>query len=256
MRAIGSIKGKSVDPKFSIDPGKSSDALFSVRWRGSKLYGVNFTVDATVQEIKSDAGGQLQFGDEHLLEFTNVKTGLFVVPKGEPADFLKICREGPFSSEVTHSAVSGTKGHLMKVEMTVKFTNTSDQPIILAYEYASGFGIDNKDDQYSISRPGAPDRSFTGIGMINSRQANPEFALKPGESKVAKFSVIRDWGSQPYGDSLRYFATIATLKVMPSGQIIVDRRWLLAVGGASAQPGGSVSLKDAANKIIGLFKKN
>lgn len=256
VRGLGAIKSNRVDTKFTLAPGAESDAQFIVFFRGSGLRGVVYTVDATVREINQLAGDQLQLGSEHLLEFTNVKSGYQQKPEGSPDSFFKVCNAGPFTVQATHSTITGKAGRgLMTVTMTLKFTNTSDQPLILAYQDGSGLAVDDKGNGYGPCRPGAPDHSYSGIGVVKSNSADPSFTLKPGESKTARFSVIRDWQKQAYGSDITYFVAIRELKIMPSGQIIEGRQYVVGIDGISGTPGASLSLADAAKDILGILGK-
>jgi hypothetical protein len=76
VRGIAEITGgRDFDPKFTIQPGQTSDARFefSWKWNGRDIIGqAAWDIDLTVREVNEVAPGQYRFGQEHALQFRTV----------------------------------------------------------------------------------------------------------------------------------------------------------------------------------------
>jgi len=71
VRGIGVITSNVFDPKFTLQPGESSDARFEFVWSPSRneIFGTRFEVELSVREIDPLVGGQFRLGKEHALHF-------------------------------------------------------------------------------------------------------------------------------------------------------------------------------------------
>lgn len=184
---------------------------------------------------------------------------------------------GTFIGEVLQVSPSAmVKGARHQVlTLNIRFRNVSDRPIILAYQNASGTGRDNFGNQFFYGRAGAADGSVKGIGVVDSRKADPQFALAPGEARSATFSVIRFNAAPPIGESFAYDVVIDELQIMPGQQIRTLRQNSVtftnlvpggftgttvgdAGNGAANGAGNEVPAAqavDVADKMINLFNK-
>jgi hypothetical protein len=72
VRGIGEITSSRFDPKFTLQPGETSDARFELVWSPSRneIFGTRFELEFAVREIDPLAGNQYRLGREHALRFT------------------------------------------------------------------------------------------------------------------------------------------------------------------------------------------
>jgi hypothetical protein len=117
-----------------------------------------------------------------------------------------------FSAEVIQLTGTIVGGRHHYVKMNVRFHNLTDHPIILAYVTGTSSGVDNLGNAYGWGRPGKPDASTQGIGLLEGHKADTQFQLDPGESRNAMFGIIRyEAARRPIGNSFTYNMTIAEL---------------------------------------------
>ncbi|MEP7002359.1 MAG: hypothetical protein ABI969_17855, partial [bacterium] len=136
--------------------------------------------------------------------------------------------------------------------------NTSSEPIILAYKATTSGVTDNLGNRYYYGRPSSHDMSASGIGKVEGNNADPQFALAPGESRSATFAVIRfDARGTQIGTSFTHGLTLSQLEILPSHQIRVGRDYAVSfrdlsnTGGDQAKAAGNA----AAAKLIDVFRK-
>ena len=297
VRGIGTISGGALDVKFSLQPGEASDARFEFGWApGHEIFGTSYEVELAVREIDPVSASQYTLGKEHALRFTGFGAGAAtvastgsvapappavttagpaspagasttapasapIVPAVEPqanpcGDSPRCYGAGPFVAQVSHLEGSTVgRNHLLRAN--VKFTNLSSQPIILAYHTGSSSVIDNYGNRYYWGRPGTHDVSASGIGIVEGTRADPQFILRPGDSRDATFQVVRyNIGNNPIGTGYSYDLVIDQLEPLPSGQIRTLRNYSvgfhdLAMTGSGVHANDS----DAANKLIESLKK-
>lgn len=89
---------------------------------------------------------------------------------------------------------------------------------------------------------------------MEGNRADPQFVLRPGESRNATFTLIRDRSSrQPIGTVFTYSVTVAQLEILASQQIRTVREYPLSfqnlTGNAMGAAPATESLSDAAQKI-------
>ncbi len=179
---------------------------------------------------------------------------------------------GTFIAEVVQvspsAMVKGARNQV--VSLNIRFRNVSDKPIILAYRNTSGTGRDNFGQQFFYGRPNA-DASVKGMGVVDTRNADPQFMLAPGQSRAATFTMIRFNARPPIGESFGYDLVIDELAILPGQQIRSVRQNSLtftnlapgSMVGASLTdsnlaPGGAPVTHDpteVAGKMIDLFNK-
>lgn len=282
VRGIGVISNAALDVKFILQPGESSDARFEFGWSpGQEIFGTTYQVELAVREINPVSATQYTLGKEHALRFTGfgaqgatvASAGGAIAPAPAPAAPVmpaaapiadpcggssRCYGAGPFVAQISNlngTTVGTTRHHV--VRLTMKLTNLTAQPIILAYHAGSGSAIDNYGNRYIWGRPGTHDVSAAGIGVVEGSRADPQFILQPGDSRDATFSVVRyNAGNNPIGTGYSYDLVIDQLEPLPSGQIRSLRSY--SVGFHDLPLSGSgVNANDGAqtNKLIEALKK-
>jgi hypothetical protein len=289
VRGIGEIRSV-VDPKFALQPGESSDARFEFVWqRGREIFGLSFDAELTVREIDPVAGGQIRLGREHALRFRGLADGVTTVASSPPtggtsgpvaatptgvSEDGRACAgrplcyvAGPFTAEVVQvvgSTLTGTaKDHVLR--LSLRFRNVSDQPIVLGYKSGTSMVIDNLGNRYLWGRPGTHDVSTSGIGLVTSGAADPQFALRPGETREASFTVRRfATGRNQVGNAFTYAVTVAQLEILPGQQIRQGRDFSLTfqnlAEGAGAGPAsnalnGALTRVEAGKRLLDELKR-
>jgi hypothetical protein len=245
VRGIGEIAGNEFDPKFTLQPGQASDARFEFwwRWNGSEIIGVRtWDVAIAIREVNEVAPGQYRFGREHALQFKgatpgNMTSAAPAPPAASPspaasqisatmpdqcAGRIRCYDAGPFFAEIVTVTPSIAKlsydWHVMT--MNIRFTNKTAAPLVLAYVAESGALSDNFGNRY---RPSSPPQDVKGMGISTAAKADPQFVLRPGESRAATFIQSRQLpraGNQPMGMTYTYVVSIAQLEVLYNGQQI------------------------------------
>ena len=258
VRGIAEIAGGQFDPKFTVQPGQAADARFEFwwRWDGRAIIGQRaWDIDLTIREVNEVAPGQYRFGQEHALQFKGVTTGnmtstataggaLATVAGGAasapavtpapaaPAQVsaslpdacvgkIRCFDAGPFSAEILTATATREQGARPwhTVSMNMRFTNKTNAPIILAYVVPTGVLIDDLGNRYA---PAGPPNDAKGIGKVQARSADPQFVLRPGESRQATLGQVRVMRGTPtatvIGSSYTFDVSIAELEVIYNGQ--------------------------------------
>jgi hypothetical protein len=260
VRGIAEIAGGQFDPKFMVQPGQAADARFEFwwRWDGRAIIGQRaWDIDLTIREVNEIAPGQYRFGQEHALQFKGVAVGNMTsaapaggslatvsgaaapasAPAATPAPAapaqvqanlpdacagkIRCFDAGPFSAEIL--TATATREQAARpwhtVSMNLRFTNKTNAPIILAYVVPSGVLIDDLGNRYTPA--GAPNDA-KGIGKVQARSADPQFVLRPGESRQATLGQVRVMRGTPtatvIGSSYTFDVSIAELEVIYNGQ--------------------------------------
>lgn len=284
VRGIGEITSNNFDPKFALRPGESSDARFEFTFQPAsrdQIIGTAYDLDLTFRQIDPLAGNQFRLGREHSLHFRGfgragpmaaggVQTapapamtpppgvGQGAVPmEGDQCAGRPRCYgAGTFVAEVT-SLSAGIEGRHHVLRSTIRIRNMSSQPVILGYKGSSSGATDNLGNRYYCCRPGTHDVSSAGIGLVEGAKADPQFLLAPGESREARFSIVRFDGARlEHGTSFSEDVSFVLLEPLPSGQIRVGREFAvsfrdLAPGGSAALP---VSTAAAAQRLVDLLR--
>jgi len=297
VRGIGVVSGSSFDPKFTLQPGEASDTRFELIWDpGRAIVGVSYELDLAIREINAVTPDQFRLGAEHAVHFARLAEGAgspvaaVGTTSGAPAapaaaaatapaaatpaaaatepcaGSTRCYNAGPFIAEVvqlTSTAMgSGVRHH--SVALNIRFRNVSDRPIILGYHSGSSAGIDNFGNTYYRGRAGTHDTSVKGMGYVDGRSADTQFALAPGQSRNAIFNLIRYEAKPPIGNAWGYDVVIDELEILPGQQVRTVRENSLNfqnitpgtfAGTATTPPDGAAAVQDVASQVIGLFKK-
>ena len=225
VRGLGEIAGARVDPKFVLPPEGGGDALFEMRWRGDRaaIFGTTFDLKLPLRVILPLEGGQYKLATEHLMTFNGLKAGHVATPQGAEALPGNTVNAGPFTVEITRltpSFAGNRRSH--SATLAARIQNTSGKPIVLAYEGSSSFGVDDQGNRY-----GPEDTGVSGIGVVTSIKADPQFHLAAGESRDVQFTVFRRLGREAAGTMLTYYVALAQLEVLPGNQIRTVRQYTL-----------------------------
>lgn len=245
VRAIGIITPSTFDPKFTLQPGESSDARFQFSWyAGKNVIGTTFQMEVTLREIDPTVGAQMKLGREHVMQFRPLTDGALTAraetaapdagaatstmpapgptataatpPADACASQPRCYNAGPFTAQVTQVTTSQSGSHHL-VRLNVRFHNVSEQPLILAYTKNSGTMVDDQGNRYTIDWR-APDR-VKGIGQVERGKADPQFVLNPGESRNASFEYSRYVGKTVIGNVFSPDLAVEQLQVLSSQQV-------------------------------------
>jgi hypothetical protein len=287
VRGIGWITGNNFDSKFTLQPGEAADARIEMGWRPASradIFGTSWVMEFAIREIDPLAGNQFRLGREHALSFRGFKEGWVPataavaaapapppadapvpapVPSPAPADFPDPCtgnarcyNAGPFIAEVKALTPGAAGGRHHLVDVVLRLSNISPEPIILGYKSTSSGAIDNLGNRYVFGRPGTHDVSFKGIGLVTARAADPQFALQPGQSRDAAFTVIRfNSGAQQLGTAWSYEVTLSQLEILPSRQIREVRDHAVTFRDLTSRPSAAATLKSAKELMDAVAKR-
>ena len=268
IRGIGEIQGNTFDGTFTLEPGEWSDARFEylLRMTSGLILGTTYEMEMAVREIDRLPGEQFRLGKEHAIRWEragimNVAAGITTPPVAgtpvatavapaptEPAaasapppppvdNCLGKSRcydAGSFSVEVGRLTASIVGGRHHVITFTVKIRNLSAQHLILGYKAGSNAGTDDLGNRYYYGRAGTVDGSVKGIGYVTSRSADPQFALRPGQSRDVNVSLIRyEAARRPIGTQFSWDAALLELEILPSRQIREVREFAVGVSGLS-----------------------
>ncbi len=284
VRGIGEISS-SFDPKFVLQPGEASDARFEYVFRipnANTILGTKYDVELAVREINPVAGNQFRLGREHAIQFRGFGPGWTsggtvalqpsndavaqASPNSAPppamlppevdqcAGKARCYGAGPFVAEVaqfTTSTEGNRKYHVLRTN--VKVRNVSSQPIILAYKATSDGATDNLGNRYYWGTAGTYDMSVSGIGKVEGRNVDPQFVLRPGESRTATFSLVRkDANGRELGTSWTQDLTLVQLEILPSNQVRVGREYAVSFKdlASGATDAGSAAAQQAGKKLF------
>lgn len=300
VRGIGLVSGSSFDPKFTLQPGEASDTRFELIWEpGKAIVGVSYELDLAIREINAVTADQFRLGSEHALHFAQLAEGAggaavaagatggtgaapavaaattpaAAAAAGTPAaaatdpcaGSTRCYNAGPFIAEVAQLSStamgSGVRHH--SIALNIRFRNVSDRPIILGYKSGSSAGIDNFGNTYYRGRAGTHDTSVKGMGYVDGRSADTQFALAPGQSRNATFNLIRYEAKPPIGNAWGYDVVVDELEILPGQQVRTVRENSLnfqnitagTFAGTAAADGTPTAVQDVASQVIGLFKK-
>ena len=276
IRGIGEIQGNTFDGKFTLEPGEWSDARFEyvLRMTSGLILGTTYEMEMAVREIDRLPGEQFRLGKEHAIRWEragimNVAAGITLPPvagtpagsagaavPAEPAPAAapppppvdnclgksRCYDAGSFSVEVNRLTGSIVGGRHHVITFTVRIRNVSAQQLILGYKHGSNTGTDDLGNRYYYGRAGTVDGSVKGIGYVTSRSADPQFALRPGQSRDVNVSLIRyEAARKPIGTQFSWDVALMELEILPSRQIREVREFAVGVSGLSEGPASLLS---------------
>lgn len=277
VRGIGWITGNTFDSKFTLQPGEAADARIEMAWRPASradIFGTSWVMEFAIREIDPLAGNQFKLGREHALSFRGFKDGWVsstqtaaappapppasapvpaAVPAPIPNEIPDPCagnarcyNSGPFIAEVRSLTPGAAGGRHHGLDVVLRISNISPEPIILGYKSGSSGATDNLGNRYVYGRPSTHDVSFKGIGLITGLAADPQFVLKPGQSRDAAFSVIRfNSLRKELGTAWSYEVMLTQLEILPSRQIREVRDHAVTFRDLTARASTAATLKSA-----------
>lgn len=295
VRGMGEIAGREFDPKFVLSPGQTADTRFEFvwRWNGRDIIGYKaWDIELAVREVAEVAPGQYRFGAEHSLQFRGVPPAPTTVseisaPPAQPAPVptpapvatpaprqtdacagkLRCFDAGSFATEIQHATLTREGTYQDRVvRLGIAIRNTGQQPISLAYVAKSSVLTDNLGNRFFWGTAGTYDMSASGIGKVESRSADPQLTLAPGESRMATFTLRRRTPkTDPDGASYTYSVSLAELQVINAQQVKTAREHSITIADfalstsrspQAAAPSGSTqqSIRDLTEAIRGLGK--
>ena len=257
--------------------------------------------DVSLREVNEVGPGQYRFGTEHALQFKGLQPAgqstaapaaapgaplpavpagagtargtvpstpppaapVAALPQGDGCAGRQRCYDaGLFIAEIANASSSfvNRSGRWHVVALNVRFTNRTNEPINLGYMVGSAVMLDNFGNRYVISA--APD-DVKGMGKVTGAAADPQFVLRPGESRAATFGQARiTQANQPIGTAYAFDVSIAHLQVLYNGQQVRTVReytmtfpdfGLNAPGAATSSVPNPQTIKGATDAIRGIF---
>src|SRR5262249_42189963 len=144
--------------------------------------------------------------------------------------------------------------HILKVN--VRFRNTSTQNLALGYKSNTGQATDNLGNQYTCCGT-STDTSVTGMPIVAGTAAvNPSFALKPGQSGNATFTLARFAPKTALGSSFTQDLVVMELEVLNASQIRDGREYAVHFADLTINnglPGSATDLNNAVQGLKGIF---
>jgi hypothetical protein len=100
---------------------------------------------------------------------------------GEP-----LCRQvARFTATITEFRVSPNTQGNRPINLAVRFTNRTAEPLILGYVDGTAAAYDDRGNKYELQNSS----KLTGIGRIERNRFDPKFTLGPGESADARMEI-------------------------------------------------------------------
>lgn len=274
VRGIGVVSSQ-FDPKFVLQPGEGSDARFDLVMAPSanRIVGTRFEMDIAIREIDPLPANQFRLGREHSLRFAALAPSAMggaapavaapasapapapaapaaaPEPESDPCAGKSRCYgAGPFTAEVTRVTPSQAGRHHV-LTLTVRFRNLTTEPLILGYKNATSGAIDEHGNRYYYGRAGTHDGSVKGMGLVTGRSADPQFALRPGQSRDATVTVVRFNAAGVIGTAWSFDAVFEQLEILPSNQVRSVREYAVSITDLSVGAAG------AAQKLLNAIRK-
>ena len=261
VSGIGQVRGGQVDTQFSLQPGEAAEARFDFRGPGGNtIVGTRFALDQTVREVQRLPANQVKLGREYALHITGLANGMRpevqagvsvpapmplpaagatpapAAPVGDACAGLAHCSSAG-AVAVTVNRLTYTSGNNRNgLQLELRFSNRGSEPVILAYRARSHNAVDNGGGAYNSQQAGDP---HAGIGVVYGGKADPQFVLRPGESRNATFGAV-GYG-QRHVTSTTHTLVVEQLEIMPSRQIRSVREYSLNF--ADVTPGGAGGAK-------------
>jgi hypothetical protein len=257
VRGIGEVSNAgSIDPKFALRAGESSDARFEfmLSSRGAVL-GTRLVIDLAVREIESIPGNQWRLGREHALQFRNSGEPAApaaatasaapqpAAPATVPADDAcakqrpECFSAGPFLAEITRLTSSQTTTSTRAIQFSVRFRNLTGKPLVLAHTTRSTLIVDDQGNRYTPNFTNITE--VRGMGPARGMESDPSFALQPGAAREATFQVqIGNTGQVRLGNVYNVDFAVEELEVFPGNQVRSARQYAVGFHDVKNNSGG------------------
>ncbi|MBX3638514.1 MAG: hypothetical protein KF683_24355 [Rubrivivax sp.] len=154
---------------------------------------------------------------------------------GEP-----LCRQVPrFTATVTDFRVSPNTLGNRPINLSVRFTNRSDRPLVLGYVAGSAAAHDDRGNKYTLQNSA----KLTGIGIVERNRFDPKFTLAPGESADARMEINFHVGRNvAVGTAFDLEMSVREIDALPGNQFRLGREhalsWQSLAHGAGARAPG------------------
>lgn len=151
---------------------------------------------------------------------------------GEP-----LCRQVPrFTATVTDFRVSPNTLGNRPLNLSVRFTNRSDRPLVLGYVAGSAAAHDDRGNKYTLQNSA----KLTGIGLVERNRFDPKFTLAPGESADARMELNFHVGRNvAVGTGFDLEMSVREIDALPGNQYRLGREhalsWQHLANGAGAR---------------------
>ncbi|MDB4881681.1 MAG: hypothetical protein JWL95_447, partial [Gemmatimonadetes bacterium] len=167
---------------------------------------------------------------------------------------------GSFIAELGQ-LTAGSEGRHHVLRSVVKFRNMSAQPLILMYKGSTSGATDNLGNRYYFGHASTVDMSVEGIPTFQGRGADASFMLSPGQSRDARFTVIRfNAQNQQLGTSFNQDMSILLVEPLPGNQARIGREFAvsfhdLSVGQTdNARAAGNAVAGEAAKRLLDALR--
>ena len=271
VRGIGTCTAGTADPQFSLQPNQSREASFEYQTGiyGNTVLGTVWTAGFTATELELLAGNQVRSKNEYLVTFKDLTAGgagaatpVQVASAGAGSGAVaggsdgtacgdrKWCDDaGIFTAQVKSVTPSKASGYQF-VTLNIKVTNLLQEPVVLCYLSGSALGTDEKGNRY-----GTRNDKVRGIGICSGNSLNPQFQLRPGES--------RDWAIDYYtgiyrgtvlGVEWKADFTLQRLQPIPGNQIQTNGDYAVSFENLTASGGGD-GTTSASKGLLGEINK-
>ncbi|HEY0953304.1 MAG TPA: hypothetical protein VGE36_01010 [Roseateles sp.] len=151
---------------------------------------------------------------------------------GEP-----LCRQtASFTATVTDFRVSPSTQGNRPVDVTLRFTNRSGQPLILGQVAGTAAAYDDRGHRYTLQNT----RLLTGMGLVERNRFDPKFRLGPGESADARMTLNFYAKNVVVGTRFDLEMSVREIEPLPGQQYRLGREhalsWQSLGQGAAAVP--------------------
>jgi hypothetical protein len=168
----------------------------------------------------------------------------FAQAPAAPAQASTICGNQPlcfeasdFAATITDFRTSLTGGyHLMDV--TIRFTNKTNNLLIMGYANGSGTATDDRGNRYVLWGGNA----LRGMGYVNGQQFDPKFQIRAGGYGDARFELLLQGNPQVLGFTFELDLTVNEINAFQGNQYTLGGEFPLIWkglqnGAAGAAPG-------------------
>jgi hypothetical protein len=162
---------------------------------------------------------------------------------GEP-----LCRQVPrFTATITEFRVSPSTLGPRPVNLAVRFTNRTSEPLVLGYVDGSAAAFDDRGNRYVLQNSA----KLTGIGRIERNRFDPKFTLGPGESADARLELTFFVNHNVIvGTGFDVEMTVREIDPLPASQYRLGREhalsWQSLAHGAGGRAPGRMAAAPAA----------
>jgi len=165
---------------------------------------------------------------------------------GEP-----LCREvASFSATITDFRVSPNTLGNRPVNLTVRFTNKSAQPLILGYVSGTAAAFDDRGNKYPLQDSG----KLRGMGLVERNRFDPKFTLAPGESADTRMEVnFHVHRNVIVGTAFDFEMSVREIERVAGDQFRLGREhalsWQSLANGAGGRPPAAMAAPAAAPAV-------